>query len=97
MKIETTTNRIFGLDIMRAMAIIFVLYQHGELYMQKYAGNVAYNVFKIDGVTIFFVLSGFLIGSILLKTINSTDFTHADLLNFGKDVGSEHYLLICWY
>jgi peptidoglycan/LPS O-acetylase OafA/YrhL len=34
------------------------------------------------GVSIFFVLSGFLIGGILIKTIHKTDFTRHDLLQF---------------
>ncbi len=41
-----------------------------------------YNIFDIDGVTIFFVLSGFLIGGILLKLANHTDFSLKDLRGF---------------
>ena len=36
---------------------------------------------KIDGVSVFFVLSGFLIGGILLRIITETNFTKKDLLN----------------
>lgn len=60
-------NRIFGLDILRSAAIIFVIIQHGQnLLPGKYSFLIRF--FTLDGVTIFFVLSGFLIGSILIKT-----------------------------
>jgi peptidoglycan/LPS O-acetylase OafA/YrhL len=56
-------KRILGLDLMRAVAIIMVIFHHG------------FSLFDFpfipipDGVDIFFVLSGFLIGGILIKTM----------------------------
>lgn len=62
-------QRIFGLDFLRALAILGVLLTHGNLiYPFERQGWF----FKIAargglGVELFFVLSGFLIGSILLS------------------------------
>lgn len=61
-------KRNFGLDIIRACAIIFVLLDHGWYFLRN--PNVHVNilaVFGYIGVELFFVLSGFLIGQILLR------------------------------
>jgi peptidoglycan/LPS O-acetylase OafA/YrhL len=58
-------NRVFGLDLMRAFAIIFVVMGHG-IMLEKVDTNFPW-IRLINGVELFFVLSGFLIGSILLK------------------------------
>ena len=69
LKIELNQNRIYGLDILRALAILFVVIGHGKLLLPK--DNHKYiNPFIYDGVSIFFVLSGFLIGGILIKIFN---------------------------
>ena len=62
---------------MRAVAIILVLFHHGFTLFD-------FPFFPIpDGVDIFFVLSGFLIGSILIKTIEKQkSFSWADLKVF---------------
>ncbi|WP_425639463.1 acyltransferase family protein [Algoriphagus yeomjeoni] len=63
-------SRNFGLDAVRAIAIIFVLVSHSNdmlpLVIRPYM-----NLISFDGVTIFFVLSGFLIGGIILKDIET--------------------------
>lgn len=78
------SERIVGLDILRTVAILLVVYWHGiNLIPKKFYPLYKSTIFlNIDGVTIFFVLSGFLIGGILLKTINNTNFTGKDLLKF---------------
>src|ERR1043165_8912860 len=61
-------QRIFGLDILRAFAILSVVWVHGgELLppaVQRY-----YRLLSPDGVSVFFVLSGYLIGGILIRTL----------------------------
>lgn len=77
-------HRIVGLDILRSIAILLVLFIHGKALIPK-ENQAAYdslNIFRIDGVSIFFVLSGFLIGGILLKMIAQSNFKRKDLLNF---------------
>ncbi|RQO37961.1 hypothetical protein DBR39_13825 [Chryseobacterium sp. KBW03] len=82
-KIHFDENRIFGLDILRFFAISSVVLGHGLHYLPKYIAQVL-SYFIIDGVTIFFVLSGFLIGGILIKILNKGTFTLSNLLNFWK-------------
>jgi peptidoglycan/LPS O-acetylase OafA/YrhL len=60
-------NRVFGLDVLRAIAIIFVLIAHtGFLLPTKYNDSIS-TFCGFIGVEVFFVLSGFLIGGILIK------------------------------
>jgi peptidoglycan/LPS O-acetylase OafA/YrhL len=64
-------NRVYGLDIMRALAIIFVVLEHG-LMLEK--ANTTFPWVKlINGVELFFVLSGFLIGAMLIKIFEKSD------------------------
>lgn len=75
-------NRIYGLDLLRALAILSVVYGHGYLILKDYVKENLYQFISFDGVAIFFVLSGFLIGGILLKTLNQTQFSFKELVNF---------------
>ncbi|MFC5195460.1 acyltransferase family protein [Bizionia hallyeonensis] len=76
-----SSNRIYGLDILRALAIIFVLIQHGKFLAPSYLHS-KFDWFYLDGVSVFFVLSGFLIGDILLKTFNEANISKSILFNF---------------
>lgn len=92
LRIEINSNRIYGLDILRAFAILFVVLDHSKHTLQNsdsqiiseisqvYSWYLRYLVF--DGVSIFFVLSGFLIGSILIKIFDKGDLSFKNLLNF---------------
>lgn len=75
-------GRIYGLDILRAFAILFVIYSHSFFLIIDHVNEKVYNMLSLDGVTLFFVLSGFLIGGILLKTIGTTPFGFSDLFRF---------------
>jgi peptidoglycan/LPS O-acetylase OafA/YrhL len=74
---KLNTNRNFGLDFIRSIAILLVLIAHLGVDDQVVGG------LKIGGlgVEIFFVLSGFLIGQILIKILKKT-FTWQVVLDF---------------
>ncbi|MGE5382697.1 MAG: acyltransferase family protein [Omnitrophica WOR_2 bacterium] len=81
LKIETLyENRVFGLDLMRALAIIFVVIGHGSM-LERADTNFPW-IKLIDGVELFFVLSGFLIGGILLKIFHKDSFGFQSLKSF---------------
>ena len=63
-------NRVFGLDLMRAIAIIIVVMGHGRFILEKTEQNFSW-IELPDGVDLFFVLSGFLIGGILIRSFES--------------------------
>ncbi|MEO8439436.1 MAG: acyltransferase [Spartobacteria bacterium] len=63
------SSRVFGLDFLRALAIAGVLFAHGFglLYPQMPAWFGLFGHGGFYGVELFFVLSGFLIGRILIR------------------------------
>lgn len=77
-------NRIFGLDLMRCFAIAFVLFGHGWFLLGDigHFTQFAKSIF-VFGVEIFFVLSGFLIGGILLRDFDKS-FKIKDIMHFWK-------------
>lgn len=79
--ISINNSRIYGLDILRALAIIFVVLSHGNNLLPSEIRRVI-RVFILDGVSIFFVLSGFLIGGILIKLLENNNPTKKLLFNF---------------
>lgn len=59
-------QRIFGLDVMRTSAILLVVFWHNADLLGRYLPGIRLGP-VIDGVDLFFVLSGYLIGGILLR------------------------------
>lgn len=69
------SHRIFGLDIFRSLAIILVMIEHGKVFFN-------FNVSLPDGVDLFFVLSGYLIGNIIIKSVTNNKFNFINLRLF---------------
>jgi peptidoglycan/LPS O-acetylase OafA/YrhL len=71
------TSRVFGLDLLRAAAILMVICAHGFVVLYPHFGEVLgfFGHGGFYGVELFFVLSGFLIGQILIRT--GTDLSQA--------------------
>lgn len=82
LKVEINSNRVYGLDILRALAILFVVYGHTIPYLIKIWPYRWLTFPVLDGVSIFFVLSGFLIGGILIKTLEQKEANAPVLLHF---------------
>lgn len=66
---------------MRAIAIAMVVLSHTAYIFQGYRLS-GMKLLGIEGVELFFVLSGFLIGGILLRLITTTFFSQKNVLHF---------------
>lgn len=78
LKEATNNNRIVGLDFLRSCAIILVLISHGNRMVHIPIKGAGY-----FGVELFFVLSGFLIGTILIQ-IHEKGLNLKSLANFWR-------------
>lgn len=79
-------HRIFGLDLMRTIAILMVVSGHC-LWVFPESKRFLYQLFVLFGffgVEIFFVLSGFLIGKILYQLYLKDDFSMTTVFYFLK-------------
>jgi peptidoglycan/LPS O-acetylase OafA/YrhL len=76
MQIEYS-KRIFGLDIMRAVAILMVVFSHSLWIVPGAKGFIPdlLSLAGVLGVEVFFVLSGFLIGRIVFQLFIQDDFS----------------------
>ncbi|MBT8377560.1 MAG: acyltransferase family protein, partial [Bacteroidia bacterium] len=82
---SSQSQRIFGLDVVRAIAILLVLISHSTILIFPESNSnavFAIQFFGTIGVDIFFVLSGYLIGRILLKQLQTQDFSFKNVLYF---------------
>lgn len=79
-------NRIFGLDVMRAAAILMVIFGHC-VWIFPEDTSLFHQLMVLSGffgVEIFFVLSGFLIGKILYQLYLKEDFSIKTIFYFLK-------------
>ena len=74
------TKRVFGLDVMRAIAILIVVDSHATIALKEYYNGAFWHNLMPDGVELFFVLSGFLIGGILIRSYEKNGGFNRDLL-----------------
>ncbi len=82
--ITPTHHRILGLDILRSAAILLVVYSHIAPFLSYYF-PILEGIVLPDGVNVFFVLSGYLIGQIILKQLQTkAEFTFSDVFAFLK-------------
>ncbi len=78
-------ERIIGLDLLRSYAILSVMIGHSFfIFDGKENKTIVHfiNLFLLDGVGIFFVLSGFLIGGILIQTLQKDGLKLATIIHF---------------
>lgn len=83
---DAATKRIFGLDLMRATAILMVLCSHLLSIYPRSTNKISQilALFGYWGVEIFFVLSGYLIGNILYRLFVQEEFTVHTVFYFLK-------------
>jgi peptidoglycan/LPS O-acetylase OafA/YrhL len=67
MKPTVSSARLVGLDTLRALAVIIVIFYHLTIFGELPSGILPVTYFGWMGVDLFFVLSGFLIGQQVLK------------------------------
>lgn len=81
------SNRNFGLDVIRSIAISFVVFSHCTFFFVQESENIiiiSLRALGAIGVDLFFVLSGYLIGGILLTNIEDGKTSFSNLLLFWK-------------
>lgn len=79
-------KRMHGLDIARAIAISLVVFAH-SLWISDFFPPVVSWLMQLSGtigVEIFFVISGFLIGKIVLRMLEKEDFSFSAIMDFLK-------------
>lgn len=77
-------KRNVGLDLARTIAILLVLFAHTRWISDHYPKVVDYamRLSGTIGVEVFFIISGFLIGKIILREIQKPDFSFSSIKTF---------------
>jgi peptidoglycan/LPS O-acetylase OafA/YrhL len=84
---QQNSSRLFGLDVLRAIAICLVVLSHCTFLLCPEDRSIVLDGIRLlgaVGVDLFFVLSGYLIGGILLKQIERNQTQFKDLFTFWK-------------
>jgi peptidoglycan/LPS O-acetylase OafA/YrhL len=84
MMAQKQSGRIFGLDLLRVISIALVLCSHTS-WIYPPSSNLlakAVDLSGFFGVELFFVMSGFLIGSILFKQFIQQDYGYKTIFSF---------------
>jgi peptidoglycan/LPS O-acetylase OafA/YrhL len=79
-----TDNRIFGLDAMRAVSIAMVLFSHSTVIYPQNEGVLSKlkDLSGFFGIELFFILSGFLVGSSIYKLFVFNDYNFWEVRDF---------------
>lgn len=80
----TTKKRSIGLDVARTIAILLVLFAHTYWISDNYPKVISYGMQLSGtiGVEVFFIISGFLIGRIVMREILKPDFGWGNIKYF---------------
>ena len=79
-----SSNRIYGLDILRAIAIIVVIEAHAYHLISDYFPQKFLFIPLLDKVNFSFILSGYLIGKSIIGILESKDFSYHKIIIFWK-------------
>ncbi|MBK7148506.1 MAG: acyltransferase [Bacteroidetes bacterium] len=77
-------KRVIGLDLLRFIAVFYIFWGHGIILVPNEWKEI-YSIpiyLPFEGVSVFFVLSGFLIGNILYRTLFNKAYSYNDLKTF---------------
>ena len=79
------SKRIFGLDFLRSLSILLVLFSHiSWIYQSDGLVGKMQDFSGLIGIELFLMLSGYLVGSIILKQFLTQHYTFKEVGNFVK-------------
>lgn len=79
------SKRIFGLDFLRSLSILLVLFSHiSWIYQSDGIIGKMQDFSGLIGIELFLMLSGYLVGSIILKQFINQQYTFKEVSNFVK-------------